>query len=146
MDLSTDKIERSTLLNATPSMVWNALTTPEQTKKFMFNCEVYSDWEIGSPVTWKGNYQGYETAERGVVIFVEKEKLLKYSSFDPNFGLIDIAENYLVITYELDEQDGKTLLKTTIENFNGDPDRCTHIAKGWDEVVFPSLHKVFDRT
>ncbi|RYF95997.1 MAG: SRPBCC domain-containing protein [Chitinophagaceae bacterium] len=143
MDLSTDKVERSILLNASPENVWQALTDPEQTRKFMFNAAADSDWQVGSAVTWKGNYMGYETAERGVVINAERPVQLKYSSFDPNFGLVDIAENYLVITYDLRDEDGSTRLDTTIENFNGDPDRCGHIAKGWDEVVLPGLHSLF---
>lgn len=112
----------------------------------MFNCQVASDWQVGSSITWKGNYQGYESGERGVILAIEKGQLLKYSSFDPNFGLADIPENYLQITYELIELGGKTLLVTSIENFNRDPERMKHIAGGWDNIVLPALASFVNET
>lgn len=144
---NNQKITRELLLDASTAQVWDALTNPAKTSQFMFNCEVSSDWEIGSSIVWKGNYQGYESGERGVILAVEKNKLLQYTSFDPNFGLADIPENYLHITYELtEEKEGKTKLVTSIENFNGDPERMKHIAFGWDQVVLPSLTSVVNKT
>jgi len=144
INTTTEKlVRRSTLVNAPPEAVWAALTTPEQTQKYMFNCAVSSDWKKGSPITWTGNYQGYESGERGVILECDPGKKLKYTSFDPNFGLTDTPENYLHITYELEDREGQTHLSTTIENFNDDPKRCEHIAGGWDHVVLPGLQAMF---
>ena len=142
--MGTNKITRKIILNATPEKVWLTLTTPSETKKYMFNCEVSSDWNVGSDIKWKGNYQGYESGERGKILEIEKNKHLKYSSIDPNFRIEIKPENYLHISYNLKDIGGKTELTTTVENFNGDPKRLDHIAGGWDNIVLPAIEKIFN--
>ncbi|MCF0051735.1 SRPBCC domain-containing protein [Dyadobacter sp. LJ53] len=137
-------INRKLTLPASVSEVWDALVNPKKTKQFMFNCEVNSDWKIGNPIVWKGNYEGYESGERGVILEFDEGKRLKYTSFDPNFGLADTEENYLHISYDLSAKgDNSTELVTTIENFNGDAKRNGHLAAGWDIIVLPALQKLF---
>jgi uncharacterized protein YndB with AHSA1/START domain len=53
-------ITNSIDIHASASKVWDALTNPEQTKKYMFGCETVSDWEVGSPLLWRGTYDGKE--------------------------------------------------------------------------------------
>lgn len=142
--MDENKIIRKLILNANSREVWHALTSPSETKKYMFNCEVSSDWKVGSDIIWKGNYQGYESGERGKILEIEENKHLKYSSIDPNFGIEIKPENYLHITYDLNNIGGKTELITTVENFNGDPTRLEHIAKGWDNIVLPAIKKIFN--
>ena len=137
-------ITRYLLLSAPPEKVWDALTNPRKTQRFMFNCTVKSRWEPGSAITWKGNYKGYESGERGIILEYRENKLLKYTSFDPGFGLPDVPENHLHIAYSLEPENTGTLLTTVIENFNGDLQRTGHIATGWDTVVLPSIKKIFD--
>jgi uncharacterized protein YndB with AHSA1/START domain len=135
-------IKRVNILYSKSEEVWDTLTNPQKTKLFMFNCEAHSDWNAGSEIKWKGNFNGYESGEKGVILEVIENKYLKYSSIDPNFGIEDIPENYLHITYDLKESEGKTELTTTIENFNDDPERIGHIAKGWDNIVLPAIEKI----
>lgn len=140
----SNQIQRKLILNTSPKGVWYTLTTPSETKKYMFNCEVSSDWRVGSDIIWSGNYKGYESGERGKILEIEKYKHLKYSSIDPNFGIEIKPENYLHITYDLRPEGEKTELITTIENFNGDPKRLEHIASGWDNIVLPEIEKIFN--
>ncbi len=115
-------MKRIMILKARSSEVWDALINPSITKKYMFNCEAHSDWKIGSSIVWKGNFQGYESGEKGIILNFEKGKQLKYSSIDPNFGIEDKPENYLHIAYNLSEKKEQTELTITIENFNNDLD------------------------
>jgi hypothetical protein len=110
----------------------------------MFNCEVSADWDVGGRIFWKGNYLGYESGERGIILACDEQRHLKYTSFDPNFGLPDVTENHLHISYQLSRKAGGTELITTIENFNNDPNRIVHISKGWDGVVLPSIKLLFN--
>ena len=96
-------ITRKNILNASRELVWDTLTNPNKTKLFMFNCEAHSDWKVGSQIKWKGNFNGYESGEKGIVLEITKNEHLKYSSIDPNFGIEDIPENYLHVTYDLNE-------------------------------------------
>ena len=39
-------VKNSIRIEATADRVWDALTNPEQTKKYMFGCETVSDWQV----------------------------------------------------------------------------------------------------
>ena len=105
-------IQDSITINASPAKVWDALINPEQTKKYMFGCETVSDWKIGSPLLWKGNYEGKEMVfVKGNIVEFQPEKHLSYTTIDPNNTEIpDIPENYLTVRYELKEDNGQTVL------------------------------------
>lgn len=99
-------------INASISKVWNALVNPEQTKKYMFGCETVSDWKVGSPLLWKGHYEGQDMVfVKGSIVEIEREKILRYTTIDPNNpAMKDIPENYLTVTYKLKTENGKTVL------------------------------------
>lgn len=143
--MDTDKrITRTIILNAKPSEIWEMLTNPNWTKKYMFNCEAHSSWKVGSEIKWRGNFQGYESGEKGIILEIVQNSHLKYSSIDPNFGIEDIPENYLHVTYDQKQKNDHTELSITIENFNNDPQRIQDIAKAWDNMVIPSIKKLFE--
>ena len=107
-------IANSVTINAPVKRVWEALTNPEQTKKYMFGCEAISDWKIGSPLLWKGVYEGKEMVfVKGNIVELKPGKLLAYTTFDPHSAIEDIPENYLTVTYDLSFDDGKTTLTVT---------------------------------
>src|SRR6185295_81499 len=107
-------IKNTITMNAPASKVWDALTNPEQTKKYMFGCETVSDWKPGSPLLWKGNYEGKEMVfVKGNIVAIEPEKFLAYTTIDPNSTIEDVPENYLTVTYSLSEENGQTIFTVT---------------------------------
>ncbi len=107
-------IKNSITINAPASKVWNALVSPEQTKKYMFGCEAISEWKKGSSLLWKGQHEGKEMVfVKGSVADIQPERFLAYTVIDPNSTIEDIPENYLTVTYELKSQNGKTDLMVT---------------------------------
>ena len=60
-----------TEISASPTQVWAVLTDPEQIKKFMFGADVETDWQPGSPIIWKGVYEGKEYEDKGEILAVE---------------------------------------------------------------------------
>lgn len=114
--------------------LWRVLTESKYTKVYMFNCSVESDWLEGSSITWQGNYQGYQAFQKGKVITVKPYELITYSTFDPNVGLSDVAENYINVTYAINEHNGKTRLIITNDTFDGNEERMKHIINGWEMV------------
>jgi uncharacterized protein YndB with AHSA1/START domain len=101
-------------IKAPASKVWDALTNPEQTKKYMFGCETVSDWKKGSSLLWKGNYEGQEMVfVKGNIVDIKPEKFLAYTTIDPNSTIADIPENYLTVAYELTTENGQTVLTVT---------------------------------
>lgn len=112
------EIHNSILINATAGKVWNALTNPEQTKKYMFGCITISDWQQGSPLLWQYHYEGKDVvAVKGAIKEINPGKFLVYTVFDPNSTMPDIPENYLTVTYSLKEDNGHTLLTVTQGNY-----------------------------
>jgi uncharacterized protein YndB with AHSA1/START domain len=81
----------------------------------MFGCEALSDWQVGSPLLWKGDFGGQElVAVKGTVVDIEKGKYLAYTTIDPNNPKIeDKPENYLTVTYRLTPSAEGTELEVT---------------------------------
>ncbi len=101
-------------VHAPATKVWDALTNPEQTKKYMFGCETVSDWKPGSPLLWRALYEGKEVIfVKGKVVSIVPGEFLSYTTFDPNSTMADVPENYLTVTYTLAEKDGTTVLTVT---------------------------------
>ena len=138
--ISEQKIE----INTSKEKLWSILTESEFTKQYMFNCAVESNWEIGSPITWKGNYQGYDAFQKGEILAVKPFELIKYSTFDPNFGLEDIPQNYIHVSYLISENEGSIQLTVMNETFDGNDERMGHIKQGW-EMVLPKIKEVAEQ-
>jgi len=136
-------VKNTIMINAPVSKVWDALTNPEQTKKYMFGCETVSDWEPGSTLLWKGNYEGKEMVYvKGNIVDIEPGKFLAYTTIDPNNPSIeDIPENYLTVTYELTPEDGRTILTVTQGDYSkvADGDRryeeAYNSGEGWNPIL-----------
>jgi uncharacterized protein YndB with AHSA1/START domain len=58
--------------------VWRALVDPAQIERYMFGAQVSSDWLEGSPITWKGEWQGRPYEDTGDVIRVREPNELSY--------------------------------------------------------------------
>ena len=105
-------------INAPIEHVWDALTNPEQTKKYMFGCEAISDWKVDSPLLWKGTWEGNEMVfVKGNIVQIEPKTFLAYTTFDPNSALDDLPENYVTVTYKLTETNRQTHLSVTQGDF-----------------------------
>ncbi|HVS96754.1 MAG TPA: SRPBCC domain-containing protein [Puia sp.] len=134
-------VKSSISIHAPAARVWDTLTNPLQTKKYMFGCEAISDWKPGSPLTWKGVFNGVElVAVKGNVVSIVPGKSLVYTVIDPNNPNIpDIPENYLTVTCDLTEQGGETLLTVTQGDYSrvaDGPARYADTLKGgWDAIM-----------
>ena len=126
-------------INASSAKVWDALVNPEKTKQYMFGCEAISDWKPGSPLLWKGSYEGKEMIfVKGNVVDIQPNKILKFTVIDPNASYPDIPENYLNVTYELKEQNGVTTLKVTSDGFENAAEgqkRYDESYNNWDPIL-----------
>ena len=135
-------VKNSITINAPAAKVWDALTNPEQTKKYMFGCETVSDWKVGSPLLWQANYEGKDTVfVKGNIVRIEPEKFLAYTTFDPNSTIEDIPANYLTVTYDLSAKDGQTLLTVTQGDYSkvADSERryneTYNGGEGWNPIL-----------
>ncbi len=144
-------VTNSITIKATASRVWDALTNPEQTKKYMFGCETVSDWKTGSSLLWKGSYEGNEMIfVKGFILDIQPNRILKYTVIDPNATYPHSPENHLNVTYELSEQTGLTTLTVSQDGFENAADgekRYTDVynnGEGWNPILV-EIKKMIER-
>ncbi len=128
------KVEKTIEINADKSKVWNALTNPDIIKQYFFGTEVVSDWEVGSEIIFQGEYQGRKYRDKGNILKIETEKIFQYNYWSGFSDLEDKEENYSIVTYKLNEANGKTKLLLTQENIANEQSR-EHSDKNWDMVL-----------
>jgi uncharacterized protein YndB with AHSA1/START domain len=100
--------------------VWRSLTDPELIKEYYLGAQVETDWQVGSPITFKGEWEGKTFEDKGEILAVEPERTLAYSHFSPLGGKPDAPENYHVVEITLDERDGATRVTLRQSNLEGD--------------------------
>lgn len=123
-------------LKATPPVVWDALTNPEKTKEYFFNCEVFSDWEVGSTITFKGRMFFFKKIEMtGEILEIIPEKLLKYTLSNGDDD--EDSANFSTVTDELTYQNGETILTIMddVGQGEGAEDRYKKSVEGWDNIL-----------
>jgi len=113
---------KSVKITATPKDVWKALTEPESLAQWMLGAQIESKWTLGSEITFSVRMPGFpETFEdRGTVLSIAAEKLLKYSHWSEASGLPDLPENRTLITFLLDSEDCQTTLTVRHEDFSSE--------------------------
>jgi uncharacterized protein YndB with AHSA1/START domain len=126
---------KTVTIHATRAEVWSALTNPEKVKQYMHGTEMSTDWKEGSPISWKGEWKGRSYEDKGTVLAVEPQKLLRYTHWSPMGGSEDKPENYHTVTYELAGEDGKTTL-TLIQDNNASQEEADKMASdNWGPVL-----------
>src|SRR5262249_1913244 len=81
-------------VEAPADAVWAALIDPQTIKRYLLDTEVVSDWQPGSPIVWKGVYEGTPFQDKGVILEIDPGRRLSYSHFSPLTGKPDLPEHY----------------------------------------------------
>jgi uncharacterized protein YndB with AHSA1/START domain len=133
----------STTIDAPVGKVWDALVNPAMIKQYMFGTTVASDFKKGSPITWKGEWQGKKYEDKGVILEIEPQRILKYSHFSPLSGQPDAPENYHNVTIELSGQGPQTRVSLSQDN-NATEEERKHSEKNW-ETMLSGLKKLLEK-
>ena len=142
--MSLDRIARASLtVDAPRAKVWDALVNPKAIKQYMFGAAVVSDWREGSPIVWKGEWQGNPYEDKGTLLEVEPGRTLRYSHFSPLSGLPDEPGNYHTVTIELSGEGNQTRVALTQDNNPTDEARV-HSEKNWG-MMLAALQKFLER-
>ena len=137
----TDHLARAeVMVDAPASQVWRALTDPDLIAEYMFGSRVETDWQVGSPIVWKGEFEGRPYEDKGDVLEVEPDRRLRVTHFSPMTGQEDVPENYHTVSYELTEDGERTLLRLTQDNA-GSEEEAAHSSKNW-QMMLDGLKRV----
>jgi uncharacterized protein YndB with AHSA1/START domain len=128
------KLEIYENLNASVADVWEALTSKESVKKYFFGTEVNTDWKVGSPIIFSGNWEGQVYEDKGKILEIEKGKMFKYTHLSSFSRLADLPENYSTVTYQLKPENEETVLTIIQEGFK-DEKALIDSQEGWKLVL-----------
>ena len=116
-------------IDAPRSEVWRALTDPDEIEKYMFGSRVETDWKPGSPITWKGEYEGKTYEDTGEILEVEPERRLKLTH---SSGAA--AESVHTLVYALEDKNGVTHVSVSQDN-NTNDEAAEHSRANWERML-----------
>lgn len=121
-------------IQAPASRVWEALTEPKLIKQYFFGSDIVTDWKVGSPIFYRGEWQGRGYEDKGEIVAVDAGKRLVTTHWSPLSGVPDTPENYHTVTYLLSEQDGSTDV-TILQDNNASEEEKMHSEQNWQMVL-----------
>jgi uncharacterized protein YndB with AHSA1/START domain len=121
-------------IKASASQVWKALTDPEIVKQYFFGVDVISDWKKGSPILYRGVWEGKAFEDKGNILEIIPEKLLLCNYWSSFSGTEDIPENYQNVHYELTGENGGAKLTITQDRIPTEEQKA-HTEKNWNYVL-----------
>jgi uncharacterized protein YndB with AHSA1/START domain len=123
-------------MDATPEQVWRALTDPELVKEYFFGTTLSTDWKVGSPITYSGEWEGKPYEDKGKVLEVDEPRLLVTSFFSPMSGKPDVPENYQTVTYRIEPAAAGDGVHVTVEQDNkADAEAAEHSSSNWQSML-----------
>jgi uncharacterized protein YndB with AHSA1/START domain len=129
-------------IDSTFEKVWDVLTNPNITPRYMFGCEALSDWNVGSQLNWTANVSGENIVYvKGVIKHISKPEKLVYTVIDPQSSMEDIPSNYLDVEYFLSIVNGSIQLVVTQSGFEDAADgikRYNEVynnGEGWNPIL-----------
>jgi len=130
-------------INAPASKVWEALVNPKLIKQYLFGTDVTTDWKVGSPITYKGVWEGKPYEDKGRILQIEPEALLVSTFWSAFSGLPDSPESYQTIRYELKPNgETKTTVTVTQDNNKSEED-AARAEQNW-AMTLESMKKVVE--
>jgi uncharacterized protein YndB with AHSA1/START domain len=133
--MHTDRVaEASININAPRDAVWRALLDPAAIKEYMFGTTVQTNWEVGSDIRWRGEWNGRKYEDKGKVLRVVPGKQLSYTHFSPLSGNSDTLDHYHTVTISLTPEGSQTAVTLTQDN-NPDEDSREHSEENWVSML-----------
>jgi uncharacterized protein YndB with AHSA1/START domain len=126
--------KQAVVINAPSRKVWDALVNPEIARQYMFGTNAITDWKKSSPIALKEEVKGKRYSDKGALLEVEPERLIKYSFYSPLSGLPDIPENYKTVTVELSDAETRTILLLSQDN-NPTEQAREHSKQNWGMML-----------
>ncbi|HEX9745648.1 MAG TPA: SRPBCC domain-containing protein [bacterium] len=132
-------IRKSITIDAPIDIVWDILTNPDHTQKYMYGTRVDSDWNVGSHVHWVGESEGEKVVYvKGEVVKIEQEKHLAFTVISAGNQYDDTPNNYTTVTYDLTSEGDKTILNLTQGDFadaDHGEERYMETNSSWDQSL-----------
>jgi uncharacterized protein YndB with AHSA1/START domain len=133
--------EAAIAIDAAVEHVWKALVDPGAVKQYFFGTDVVTDWREGSPIAWRGVWEGRAYEDKGVILQLSPGRRIQYTHFSPLSGLPDVPDNYHTVTIDLSSDGLRTHVSLTQDN-NASEEERDHSRKNWETVLEGLKHYV----
>jgi len=110
-------VDIETSIAAPPEKVWAALTGPGATVMPMTKVE--TDWSVGSPIVFSGEWQGKRFEDHGQIRKVTEGREVIFTHWSGNRPQ---PEDYHVVRYALTAEGGETKVRLTQSNVGPKPE------------------------
>lgn len=130
-------------IHAPVTKVWDGLTLPELVKQYFFGSQMVTTWKPGSPIFFRGEWEGKPYEDKGTVLKYEHGKMLEYDYFSSWSDLEDRPENYQRIAYRVKSKGDGTLLVITQRNIDT-LEKKVHSAQNWAGLM-KALKKLMEK-
>jgi uncharacterized protein YndB with AHSA1/START domain len=122
-------------IEAPPEKVWRALTDPDQVREYMHGTNLATDWVVGDPITWSGEWQGKSYVDKGTVLEVDPGRRLAYTHWSPMGGSADQPENYHTVSIDLTPEGSQTKLTLRQDNNPSQADADAMAENNWGPML-----------
>lgn len=124
----------TTHVDAPPERVWATLTRPELVAQWMAGSKVETTWEVGSPITWAGEYDGRAYEDKGEVLVHDEPSVLSMTHYSPLMGEADVPESYHTLVYTLTASAGGTDLGLTQDGCDSE-EQAEQFSANWQQML-----------
>ncbi len=121
-------------VDATPERVWKCLTEPDLVAAWMMGSRLQTDWTVGGPITWAGEFDGKSYEDKGQVKRVVPGERLTVTHWSPMSGEPETPDNTHTLDYTLSPEGDRTQLKLEQDNC-ADEDQAAEFAKNWQSML-----------
>ena len=108
--------------------VWAALTDTTTLGEIMFGSTVETNWTVGSPIVYRGEWEGKPFEDRGVVIEVTEPTTIRVSHEAPG------SDASHEVTYELRALGNSTHVTLT-QDHNESVEAAAHSSQNWQAML-----------
>lgn len=131
-------------IDAAPEAVWQALVDPALVARYMHGTTVETDWVVGSPIVWRGEWKGRQYEDKGQVLAVDPPSRLAVSHWSAMTGEPDEPASYHHVRYDLEPLGSdRTRLTLTHGNSPTQEGADRMIENGWRPML-ADLKKVVE--
>lgn len=131
-----------TLIRAPGEDVWDAITRPELVKAYFFDTDLVTDWKVGSPLFFRGEWEGKTYEDKGTVLSFVPGRSLAYNYWSSFSGQEDTPERRQIIRFDLEETPDGVRVKVHQSNVDTQ-ERADHSAENW-RIVLEAMKKLVE--
>jgi uncharacterized protein YndB with AHSA1/START domain len=123
-----------TVISADIGAVWEILVNPTRTGELFWGSTVESDFKVGSPIVWKGMWEGKPFEDRGVIKQVRRNALLQYTHWSTATGSAEDEGSHNLLTFRLSQE--KQGVRVVLQHENiATKEMKEHSEQMWNQLL-----------